>query len=82
MAIYVDGLRKYPGWKWRACHLTADTPDELRAAARALGLKWEWLQRSALGRKMHFDIPADRREAAIKMGAVVLRGEGAPRRRR
>ena len=75
MAIYVDGLRKHPGWKWRSCHLTADTLDELRAAARALGLKWEWLQRSALGRKMHFDIPADRRKAAIKMGAVVLRGD-------
>ena len=76
MAVYVDGLRQHPGWKWPSCHLTADSLQELLCFGEMLGLKRGWLQRSNLTKKLHFDITRKNRERAIRMGAVVLRGEG------
>ena len=75
MAFYVDGLREHPGWKWPSCHLTADSLQELLDVGASLGLKRRWMQRSALTKKLHFDITRKNRAAAIRMGAVVLRGE-------
>lgn len=70
MAVYVDELRTVePSRKWRyreACHLLADTLEELHAAARGLGLKPEWFQ---VGRVPHYDVTARKRALAIVLGA-------------
>ena len=81
MAVYVDGLRHYPGWKWPACHLTADTQQELLVFGDMIGMKRAWLQHSSRGAKAHYDISPGKRRQAIAMGAVVRRGEGKEKER-
>lgn len=73
--VYVDRLRKtrynprvaYNYYNF--CHLTADSLDELLEFGKKLGLKAEWLQESNNGTK-HFDIVANKRRLAIKLGAI------------
>ena len=69
MAVYVDGLRTHPGWKWPSCHLTADSLQELLTFGEMLGLKRGWLQHSSRGKKAHFDITPGKRAKALDMGA-------------
>lgn len=68
--VYVDQLRKYTPTKiWpysSACHLLADTVDELHAFAQRIGLNRAWFQD---GNLPHYDLTARRRAAAVKAGA-------------
>jgi hypothetical protein len=80
MSVYVDQLfdcspysikerqaRRVFGGK-KACHMWADTPDELHAMARRIGLKREWFQdRISLP---HYDLTPSRRRLAMALGAV------------
>ncbi len=75
MPVYVDALQ---GWGWRmygrtvqSCHLIADTPEELHAAAIAVGLASRWAQRSGLG-DLHYDLTPTRRARAVALGAIEL----------
>lgn len=65
MAVYVDDARiRWRGREWS--HLVADSPDELHAAARRLGLRREWAQEK--GRTLHYDLPEALRIRAIELG--------------
>ena len=76
MAIYVDdlnlradvpdGARRVHG-KWS--HLFADTEEELRAFARKIGLKENWIQHPGETR-VHFDVVSRMRQRAIAAGAT------------
>jgi hypothetical protein len=72
MAVYVDHLMpalRSVNWHWRtACHLFADTLDELHELAAKIGLKREWFQGS--GRLDHYDLNAAMRVRAVAAGAV------------
>ena len=64
MAILVDS----PIWRWRGrrwAHLVSDTSHaELHAFAARLGLRREWFQGD------HYDVPAEVREQALRLGAA------------
>lgn len=83
MAVYVDELQvTSPTHQWpfsRACHMTADTHDELMTMARGLRLKFSWLQHEGLITE-HFDLSAGKREKAIRLGAVQQTRREASRR--
>lgn len=71
MSVYVDPLIDY-GWRLGpSCHLTADTLEELHAAADAIGVRRAWFQigQSSLP---HYDLVAHKRMLAIKNGAIEL----------
>ena len=69
--VYVDALvETIPGKRWpykKACHLLADSDDELHAAAQAIGLKRAWFQTSTLH---HYDLTASKRKLALEQGAT------------
>lgn len=75
MAVYVDALfemeprtaqARRHGNTW--CHMFADTPDELHAFAKRLGLKESWAQ--DVGRPtLHYDLVPSKRTKALKLGA-------------
>jgi hypothetical protein len=70
MGVYVDRLRD---WGWRlgpSCHLLADTNEDLHAFAARLGLRRSWFQASASG--PHYDLTAQKRDLAVRLGAVEL----------
>lgn len=52
-----------------ACHMWADTSDELFSMARRIGLKLEWLQ-DYKGGFQHFDLTPRKRIAALSAGAA------------
>lgn len=58
------GARNADQW----CHLIADTPEELRAFARRIGMRPEWLQHAGTPRE-HFDLTPGRRATAVLLGA-------------
>lgn len=74
MTVYVDGIVDYgsavsqrlgrPKW----CHMTADTQEELHAAADAIGLLRSWFQNKD-GVTWHYDITPGRRIQAVRNGA-------------
>lgn len=79
MPIYVDALAHgiatdaqarrvgaRNGDQW--CHLIADTPDELLAFAKRIGMRPEWLQHAGTPRE-HFDLTPGRRATAVLLGA-------------
>lgn len=72
MAVYVDELfptEKTHKWCYdTACHLTADTIEELHKFALMLGLRRNYFQDHP--RHPHYDLTEGRRKAAIKLGAV------------
>lgn len=76
MTLYVDNMRRRAQIKGRPAnwsHLMADTSEELHAAARALGLKPEWIQHKGTHRE-HFDVTDMNRKRAIRfLGAVELK---------
>jgi len=49
-----------------ACHMLADTEDQLEDMARTLGLKRRWRHGD------HYDLAPARRRQAVKLGAVEL----------
>ena len=74
MAVYVDPLVDWRGFskRWRyaqACHMTADTLDELHAMAQEIGLKLGWFQD---GSHPHYDLTESKRKKAVRAGAVKL----------
>ena len=77
MTVYIDDLfetspYKSKKWKWKqACHLVADTKEELLEFARKLGLNLAWFQNKP-GHLPHFDITANKRKEAIACGAKEL----------
>lgn len=95
MAAYVDRLRDYSAWTARMdgqtrrtssrnahlwCHLWADTPEELHALARRIGLKRAWFQdRPGFP---HYDLTPGRRALALRAGAVEGVITGPPERGR
>lgn len=73
MSVYVDGLqtcicnKKWPYSK--ACHLVADSIEELHRFAKQLGLKRSWFQWSSLP---HYDLTKGMRIRAVKLGAIEI----------
>lgn len=72
--VYIDPDRSVvmfptmPSWRFRfACHLVADSLEELHAFAARLGLRRSWFQdRQDLP---HYDITQNKRRVALKLGA-------------
>lgn len=87
MSVYVDPITEHGGnrsFKWpRSCHLYADSPDELHAMAKAIGLRREWFQDRP--DFPHYDLVPARRVRAVALGAIEQEGwhavEFAQRRR-
>lgn len=78
MAVYVDPLfevtpRMITGhWQWpQACHMTADSTEELLDFAEKLRLKARWIQHVGKPTE-HFDLNASKRKEAVKLGAVEI----------
>ncbi len=69
MAVYVDKLVDYSWRHGPSCHLIADSVEELIEFAVELGLRAEWFQPRS---SPHFDLTADGRKAAVRMGAIEL----------
>jgi hypothetical protein len=73
MTVYVDPLfPTAPRKRWpfgEACHMMADTLDELHSFAARVGLKREWFQAKSLP---HYDLTRGKRRAAVILGAVEL----------
>ncbi len=69
--VYVDEIRPYSHgpkiFHKGACHLTADTLDELHEIAGRIGLKRAWFQDGGVP---HYDLTISRRKLAIKEGAI------------
>ena len=82
MSVFVDELRFYPpSPRWRygeACHLTADTLEELHAFAGKLQLRRSWFQPHR--HIPHYDLTARRRAAAIRAGAIEVKARDYVRR--
>lgn len=68
--IYVDEImscRQTSKWPYgRACHLMADSIEELHEFAGRLGLKRSWFQEKSLP---HYDLTAGMRSRAVRLGA-------------
>jgi len=83
VSVYVDQLfHTYPRPSWRhseACHMTADSLEELHAFARSIGLKRGWFQP---GRHAHYDLTRSRRAFAVKAGALEIGAREMQRRAR
>jgi hypothetical protein len=84
LTVYVDHAFAVGDWgRWSGGgHLQADTVDELHEFAARIGLRREWFQ-SKPGRPQndHYDVTRDRRELAIKLGAVDEDRRSGTRRR-
>ncbi len=74
MPVYVDRLFwTTPSKKWRhdcACHMYADTLEELHQLAESIGLKKCWFQNRRGRNFPHYDLTESKREQAVKAGAV------------
>lgn len=75
MAVYVDpllhhGKRNAPHcFRGKpACHMYADTPEELHTMARRIGMKPSWFQRHPV--VDHYDLVESRRDEAVRLGAI------------
>lgn len=82
MTVYVDELQRWPTKIRRlrdgACHLTADTVEELHAFAASLGLRREWYQPLS---SPHYDLTPAKRQRAIELGAAFVPAKEQARRR-
>lgn len=70
MTVYVDQFfSTTPSKKWRhykACHMWADSLEELLLMAAKIGLDKRWIQRKSI---IHFDLSESKRELAVAYGA-------------
>ena len=82
MSVYVDELRVWPHakrpFKGGACHLTADTLDELHDLAKRIGMRREWFQGGSVP---HYDLTPSMRAAAILAGVAFVPVKEQARRR-
>jgi hypothetical protein len=70
MSVYVDPICEVHFGRWKyACHMIADTLDELHTMAYAIGMHREWFQPKSFP---HYDLLRSRREAAVRLGAIEL----------
>ena len=68
MSVYVDQpVHRYG--RMLMCHMLADTPEELHAMAKRIGVAHRWYQLTAS--TPHYDIARSKRAQAIARGAVV-----------
>lgn len=71
--VYVDEIMpclQTSKWPYGgACHLMANSTEELQAFAGRLGLKRSWFQNKSLP---HYDLTAGMRSRAIGLGAVEI----------
>ena len=85
MAVYVDPLfRTLQSKQWpypAACHLFADTLEELHEIATAIGLKKKWFQ-TKVSWMPHYDLTIAKRRQAIIAGAMQLSQSLAMRKMR
>jgi len=63
MAVYVDNMFA-PYRRMLMCHMAADTEAELHEMADRIGVARKWYQGD------HYDVCKEKREQAIKYGAV------------
>jgi DNA invertase Pin-like site-specific DNA recombinase len=69
MSVYVDdAVVHWRGRRW--AHLMADTLDELHAFAARLGIPRRAFQDKSSG--AHYDVTAELRDEAIRLGAVAI----------
>jgi hypothetical protein len=73
--IYIDPLFDTRGWSanWPyafACHMMADSDEELHAFAARLGLKRAWHQARPPHSVSHYDLTVRRRARAAELGAI------------
>lgn len=68
MPIYVDNVR-IPYRGMLMSHMTADTLDEIHEMADRLEIFRKYFQYPPKTRFPHYDIPVDRRERALALGA-------------
>lgn len=67
MSVYVDkAIYKYR--RMIMCHMVADSPAELHAMARKIGVRRRWYQASAS--TPHYDVCKSKRERAVEAGAL------------
>lgn len=82
---YVDDLHPtIPSRRWpysEACHLTADSHEELEAMARRLRLRPEWIQHAGRPTE-HYDLTPAKRAQAVRYGAREETRRDAARRTR
>lgn len=75
MTVYVDELRySQPSRRWpydRSCHLVADSVEELHEFAGTLQMRRSWFQPH--DRWPHYDLTANKRAQAVKLGAVEVK---------
>ena len=75
--VYVGqlfGTARSHVWHWdQACHLYADTDDELAEFSKKIGLKKQWWQNPGT-RQSHFDLIASLRAKALAAGAIEHKG--------
>lgn len=71
--IYVDEMRvclRNKNWPYsQACHMVADSIDELHRFAGRLGLRRSWFQNKTLP---HYDLTIGMRVKAVKLGAIEI----------
>ena len=69
MSVYVDdAVMFWRGQRW--AHLMADTLVELHAMAEALGIPRRAFQDKTSG--AHYDVDADTREIALRLGVIPI----------
>lgn len=67
MSVYVDkAIYKYR--RMIMCHMVADSPAELHAMARKIGVRRRWYQASAS--TPHYDVCKSKRALAVEAGAL------------
>jgi len=87
MSVYVDPLFDTRGWSanWPypfACHLMADSDEELHALAAKLGLKRAWHQTNPPHAVSHYDLTVRKRARAVELGAIEVEARFRPKRER
>jgi hypothetical protein len=76
MSVYVDNMRPVAQtrcWPYaHACHLIADSIEELHDfALKKLGLQKSWFQK-AEGNIPHYDLTSGKRWQALRLGAIEI----------
>jgi len=71
--VYIDKLHScQPTKRWRytrACHLFADTIEELHEFANLIGLRRGWFEDK---NPPHYDLTVNKRRAALRDGAIEI----------